>query len=195
MAPAKIDESPGKGEPPNGLALRLAEEKALAALSSATRGEFVLAADTIVVAGNRIMGKPVNEEHAYAMLSALRGRTHTVISALVLLDSSGGGQEAEVCTTEVPMRDYAEEEMRAYIESGSPMDKAGAYGIQDSDFGIVDIAAMSGCFANVMGLPLCHLARAMLRHGLEVGGDVPSRCIAHTGYACKIYPAILEGSA
>ncbi len=99
----------------------------------------------------------------------------------------------EVCETSVPMRSYEEPELRAYIEGGSPFDKAGAYGIQDEAFRPVDLDAMRGCYANVMGLPLCHLGRAIKRLGYPPVVDIPQACMSHTGYDCDVYPLIEKG--
>jgi predicted house-cleaning NTP pyrophosphatase (Maf/HAM1 superfamily) len=107
--------------------------------------------------------------------------------------SSGAAQEMELCVTSVPMRDYTDREISAYIDSGSPMDKAGAYGIQDRGFNPVEIAQLNGCFANVMGLPLCHLLRAMRRLGQDTPCDVPLACQSFTSYDCPVHSDILRG--
>jgi septum formation protein len=80
------------------------------------------------------------------------------------------------------------------VASGGPLDKAGAYAIQDGAFEPVDMSSFSDYFANVMGLPLCHVARSLRRLGVEPEADVPAACIAHTGYDCRVYPAILAGA-
>ncbi len=90
------------------------------------------------------------------------------------------------------MRSYNSEELQAYVRSGSPLDKAGAYGIQDRSFDPVEVDGMSGCYANVVGLPICHIVRAMRKFDYEPVFDVPSRCQAYTGYDCDVYPVILR---
>jgi predicted house-cleaning NTP pyrophosphatase (Maf/HAM1 superfamily) len=108
-----------------------------------------------------------------------------------VLDAAGRPMAVDTCVSEVPMREYADPEVEAYLDSGSPLDKAGAYGIQDGDFNPVDMSRMRDCFANVMGLPLCHLVRNLRRLGYEPPADVPAACQAFTGYECHVFPAIL----
>jgi MAF protein len=171
----------------------LAVAKARLAAEQEGQGEIVLAADTVVAKADRILGKPLDQTEAHRMLMDLRAQSHQVITALMLI---GDGQEAiEICETTVPMRDYGPKEVSEYVATGSPLDKAGAYGIQDSGFDPVAVEKMEGCFANVMGLPLCHLVRAMRSLGQTPEADVPLACQAHTGYDCPVYPEILRGVA
>jgi MAF protein len=190
-SPVDLDETAAPEERANDVALRLAKAKAEAAWRAGTEIELLLAADTLVVDGDEILGKPGDEREARRMLGRLRGRNHRVISALALRSNSG--EETEICETYVPMREYTDSEIAAYVDTRSPMDKAGAYGIQDRDFNPVDIAEMHGCFANVMGLPLCHLLRAMRRLGLDSCRDVPLACQAFTSYDCHVYSRIQRG--
>jgi len=187
----RAEETRLDGEAPRARAVRLAQLKARAANAACHERSLTLAADTLVALGDDILGKPHDAEQAAAMLDQLRGRKHSVLTAVVL--KCGGREVLEVCETQVPMRAYSRREQAEYIAGGSPFDKAGAYGIQDGDFQPVDVAAMSGCYANVMGLPLCHLVRAMRACGFEPPVDVPAACQAYTGYDCDVYPAILEG--
>jgi septum formation protein len=180
------------GEAARERALRLAQVKARAAEAACHEYGLTLAADTLVVAEGEILGKPHDANQADRMLTRLRGKVHTVITAIVLKDHEGR-ETVELCETDVPMREYSTAEQAKYIAGGSPFDKAGGYGIQDEAFEPVDNRAMSGCFANVMGLPLCHLVRAMQQLGFEPAGDVPESCQLHTGYDCDVYEAILEG--
>jgi MAF protein len=191
---ASIPEEAKPGESPDGLAKRLAVTKAQAARKGCPSGTLTLAADTLVVHQQEVMGKPVDADEALLMLRQLRGLTHQVITA-VALDLGDGDREIELCDTDVPMRLYSDGEIEIYVEGGSPFDKAGAYGIQDSSFRPVDSARFSGCFANVMGLPLCHLVRAMRRRGYATSEDVPGNCMQFTGYDCTIYSSILRSDA
>lgn len=191
LCPVDLDETAGDDECPADLARRLALAKADAALQIMPQAEFLLAADTLVVDGEQVLGKPQDEGDAHRMLDALRGRDHRVISAIVLKGSAG--EQVELCETKVPMRAYAADEIAAYIKTGSPMDKAGAYGIQDRDFNPVDVEQMRGCFANVMGLPLCHLLRAMRRLGADSRHDIPLACQSYTSYDCPVHAEILRG--
>lgn len=113
----------------------------------------VIGADTIVVHDNRILNKPVSAEHAREMLRALSGQTHTVYTGIAIVDSTSGRELTDVQQTEVTFRALMDEEIDAYIATGSPLDKAGAYGIQD-DFGAVFVERVHGCYYNVVGLPL-----------------------------------------
>ena len=90
------------------------------------------------------------------------------------------------------MRLYSDADLRDYVASDAPLDKAGGYGIQDQDFNPVDMHAMEECVANVMGLPLCHLTRALRKFGLEPVVDIPLACRQHTRYPCEIFPSILQ---
>jgi MAF protein len=189
LQPAEVDETPGAGEAPENLARRLAQAKASAC--PAPRGSLTLGADTIVVLDGEILGKPRDRDDARRMLYALRGRPHRVLTGLAVADDRCRVRASDVCATDVPMRCYTEAQVEAYLESGSPMDKAGAYGIQDDGFDPVDVPQMRGCYANVMGLPLCHAARALTALGVPPSEDVPQACRRHTGYACTVFPQIL----
>jgi predicted house-cleaning NTP pyrophosphatase (Maf/HAM1 superfamily) len=129
------------------------------------------------------------------MLERLSGDSHRVVTAVAIFTPGASGPVVEVCITEVPMRPYTSEEAAEYVAGGSPMDKAGAYGIQDGAFQPVSVERLRGCFANVMGMPLCHLARAMRRLGQPAPADVPASCQVHTGYVCPVYESILGGLA
>jgi len=89
------------------------------------------------------------------------------------------------------MRAYSPKEVDEYVASGSPLDKAGAYGIQDVGFHPVELEKMEGCYANVMGLPLCHLTRSMKGFGLIPVHDVPTECQRFVNFQCKAFPKIL----
>lgn len=188
IQPAEIDETPLPGEPAEAYVLRLAESKARAAAGSAEDG-LVLAADTTVVDAGVILGKPNDADQALAMLRQLRGRSHQVLTALAVLQSRSGRLLTDVCVTDVPMRAYTEAEIEAYVASGDPLDKAGAYAIQHAGFH--PVASLAGCYANVVGLPLCHLARMLRTLGLPPQADLPQACQAALGYQCPVYEQIL----
>jgi MAF protein len=187
----RVEETRPEGEEPLARAVRLAREKASASARVCRENGVTLAADTVVAAGKRILDKPQDDGQAAEMLQMLRGGVHQVITAIVL--TGADRQQVEACRTDVPMREYSPQEQADYIAGGSPFDKAGGYGIQDADFNPVDVDALSGCYANVMGLPLCHLVRAMRSMGYEPPADVPAACQQYTGYDCGVYEAILEG--
>ncbi len=193
ICPVPVDEMAQVDEQAEALAIRLARTKARAAAAESPACELVLAADTVVVDGGTILGKPVDAIDAERMLLMLRDREHEVITALVFLQPANGEEIVETCKTVVHMRAYDNNALQAYVAGGSPLDKAGAYGIQDREFNPVELDQMQGCFANVMGLPLCHLQRALGRLGHDLTVDLPTRCKAYTGYDCSVYEKILRG--
>lgn len=186
-----IDETPLENEDPQAYVCRLAAGKAEAAAAHAGNGSIILAADTTVVHQGEIMGKPADAAEADAMLRRLRNQPHQVCSAFALVSSSEIKKQADLCVSQVPMRNYSDEEIAAYVESGDPLDKAGAYGIQNRDFHPVE--GFKGCFANVMGLPLCHLARSLRQFGLTTDVDIAAACRENLKYECPISHAVLEG--
>ncbi len=113
---------------------------------------LVVGADTIVVIDGQILGKPTSREHAFQMLRQLSGRTHRVFTGFAVVDTRTGTSVADVEVTEVHFRELEEDEIWRYIDTGSPMDKAGAYGIQDQSAVFVD--RINGSFYNVVGFPL-----------------------------------------
>ena len=195
IKPAQADERPLVGEDAAGVAQRLSRVKAHSVAGQVPAGSLVLAADTVVVLNGAILGKPADAGEARGMLKTLRGREHEVITGITLLAAGDSWEANDACRTRVPMRDYTSAEAEAYVRSGAALDKAGAYGIQDRGFEPVDMDRMNGCFANVMGLPLCHLVRLMRRRGIETTNDVPAACQAHTHFACRLHPQILGTDA
>ena len=171
--------------------LRLAEEKSRACARFAPFGGIVLAADTTVADGDQIIGKPLDLEDARKILQKLRNRTHLVHTAIVLSIPSRGTSITELCSTSVKMRPYTEEELAAYIATGDPLDKAGAYAIQNGDFR--PVSKITGCYASVMGLPLCHLERSLRKLGFGSRNAVPYRCQRELAYTCPIYRQVLSG--
>jgi septum formation protein len=145
-----------------------------------------------VADGSVLLGKPADAAEAASMLERLRGRTHQVYTALALLDPTRGRLLTDLCVSQVPMRAYSADEMAAYIASGDPLDKAGAYAIQHSGFN--PVVNFAGCFASVMGLPLCHLVRITLKMGLTLPtSHVPHACQSALAYTCPIYERVLGG--
>ena len=135
----------------------LSARKAAAALAKASSGEIVLAADTVVSLNGKILGKPADREQARQMLTALSGNVHKVYTGITVTDGTVTVSEHE--KTVVRMREILPGEIDAYISSGDPMDKAGAYGIQ-SLAGIF-VSGLEGDYFNVVGLPLCRTARIL----------------------------------
>ena len=190
---ADVDETRLPAEAPADYVRRLAEAKARAVLSRAREEHIIIGADTTVVIDGDVLGKPVDGQDARQMLTRLRGRTHQVFTGISILRASDGKVWTEVVITDVPMRAYSDEEIELYIESGDPMDKAGAYGIQNPNFQPVE--SMAGCYASVMGLPLCSLS-VLLRHaGVPPRADVARNCQATLNYQCPVYRSFLRSES
>ena len=153
--------------PAENLALWLAKHKAAAAMKlPQADGRLVITADTTVLLENEILGKPRNKAHARELLQALRARWHHVITGVVVCAQSAGKtvMHSESCITPVLMRNYSDAEIAAYIVTGDPMDKAGAYGIQHSSF--QPTQRIDGCYFNVVGLPICTLTDLLSEFGV-----------------------------
>lgn len=187
----EVDESRLAGEAPADYVLRLARAKATVAAGDASDGTLVVAADTAVVDGKSVLGKPVDGADAVRMLRRLRGRVHEVYTGIAVMEAGTDGAQTDVCVTQVPMRNYSDAEIEAYVASGDPLDKAGAYGIQHAGFH--PVATMTGCFASVMGMPLCHLLRLLERIQAGAQPGLPERCQMHLSYTCPVSSAILRG--
>ncbi len=186
-----IDETPLQGEDPRGHALRVAEEKALAAARNLEGNWTIISADTIVVDGGDILGKPVNPEDAARMLEQLSGRQHFVDTGLIIYNLDDCNLSRALCQSNVRMRSLTSEEILDYVRSGDPLDKAGAYAIQNRDFN--PVPEFSGCMANVMGLPLCHLLRELKDRKVLLKKNPPDICRAQLGYDCPIWEKVLAG--
>lgn len=157
---------------------QMAADKARRAAANARAGSLVIGADTAVVLGKRILGKPADESDAKAMLTALRGHSHRVVTGVMVVR---GDMEAwSVTSSEVVMRTYSDAEIERYAESGEPLDKAGGYAIQDPGF--APASGLGGCYLNVVGLPLCEVVRLSSAVGVDMrlkpGGRTPERCPA-----------------
>jgi septum formation protein len=163
--PVDLEERPRPGEMPADYVMRVARDKAEAAAAALGRhaNRPILAADTEVVLDDRIFGKPVDEAHAVAMLMALGGRTHQVLTAVVLhLD---GRLQAALHCSRVTFRDLGADECRRYCRTGEATGKAGAYAIQG--FGAVFVQRLEGSFSGVMGLPLFETAALLDAAGVQ----------------------------
>ena len=147
-----VDESILKNERPVHIVKRLANNKLVAALKKVKKG-IIITADTIVVLDNKVLGKPENEPDAVRILKKLSGRVHTVYTGFSIFNTEKNLRITDFEKTNVEFRELDNIEIKEYIKGGSPMDKAGAYGIQD-DFGAVFIKNINGCYYNVVGLPL-----------------------------------------
>jgi septum formation protein len=164
VIPSTADESGPPGDP-RAFALAVARAKATeVAARAAQPPRVVLAADTIVVLGDRIFGKPREPAEAAAMLEALSGREHTVITAFCLLSARGELLHEEAVETRVRFKALTPHEIRSYVATGEPMDKAGAYAAQG--VGMFLVRSVTGSYANVVGLPVCEVVEALERLGI-----------------------------
>jgi len=203
-----VDETVRIGEQPDGYVRRMARSKALAVLDEPHFGlpddAVILGADTVVVdwvfwqetespgqSKREILGKPSSRDEAEAMLRRLRGRSHQVFTSLAVVCASDRRLFSDVVVTDVPMRAYSEAEIQAYIATGDPFDKAGSYGIQHPVFRPVQ--NLQGCYANVMGLPVCQATRLLKRAGLTPPNDFGWKCQWALDYPCEIYQKVLIG--
>jgi len=189
---SNIDETQESGETPAAYVRRLAGQKAQAVLIRADTSQFIIGSDTAVVIGEDILGKPVSVDEAREMLQRLRGNTHQVYTGIAVLCANDGKLWTDVVVTDVPMRDYGDAEIDRYIESGDPMDKAGAYGIQHPDF--QPVARMEGCYASVMGLPLCSLSKLLRQAGIFPREDIARNCQVTIHYECPVFDSFLHGA-
>ena len=163
VLPSDVDESLPAGLGPGEAVERLSARKGAAVAAQARPGALVIAADTVVALDGAILGKPRDEGEAREMLSALSGRTHQVYTGVSLFHPGGRRTEHEV--TAVTFRHLSQEEIAAYVATGEPMDKAGAYGIQG--LGALLVERLEGDYFNVMGLPLCRLGEMLAQFGVR----------------------------
>lgn len=164
VAATALDEASilnGPGTPAE-KAQQLASAKAAAARPG--REAFVVGADTVVALGREVLGKPASPDDAAEMLRTLRGRAHQVTTGVAVLRRAGNVIAADAVTTTVWMRHYSPAEIAAYVATGDPLDKAGAYAIQHPQFRPAE--RIEGCYWNVVGLPLCLLSRLLAQAGV-----------------------------
>ena len=162
VCPADFDEVSGSAVQAEDVVLANAIGKCKAVVKIKGDSLPVIAADTVVVAEGVILGKPKNEEDAIEMLKQLSGKTHKVMTGIAV--SYAGEMLAEVCETEVVFRKLTDKEIKKYVATGEPLDKAGAYGIQG--MGAVLVEKINGCYNNVVGLPLTRLQLILAKLGV-----------------------------
>jgi septum formation protein len=168
--PSHVEEDQVRGEPPL-RAVLLAVEKAKAVYPK-SKGSWILGADTMVVIGERILGKPRAPEDVHFMLSRLSGKEHEVITGFCLLNPSGEKVHSEAVSTLVKMKRLSEKEISAYVATGEPFGKAGSYAIQG--VGAFMVESISGSYTNVVGLPVCALINSLLAAGALKNFPLPS---------------------
>ena len=162
--PPRREESRRPGEEPRAWARRLSQEKAALVAARRRPPAIILAADTLVIDGDEALGKPVDDDEARRMLRRLRGRAHEVCTAFTLQRAGADGSGlTRLGRTRVHMRAWSDAEQEAYVASGDPLDKAGAYAIQHPVF--APVARIEGSYSNVVGLPLELLQEALREFG------------------------------
>lgn len=191
VSPADVDETPIHGEEPDQYVLRVAEEKARAIKENYSHDQIIIAADTTVAHQGKILGKPVDSAEARQVLQSLRNQSHQVYTGISIYDPATDHFISDLATTDVPMRNYSDDEIDSYILTGDPFDKAGSYAIQHPEFRPVD--QLEGCYANVVGLPLCHLLRNLEKLDIQSQTDLPIACQKDLGFDCPVTQQILRG--
>lgn len=163
---ADIDEHMDPSLPPEQEVARVSAEKAMAVAKDCAEEDIIISADTIVVIDGQILGKPKSEADAIRMLNLLSGRRHEVMTGLTVL--SGGQSQTRVVRTGIEFRRLTDREIDAYVATGEPMDKAGAYGIQGR--ASIFVSHLDGDYFCVMGLPVCTLTQMLRERGITVLG-------------------------
>lgn len=164
IMPSNADETLPDGLSPEESVVEIAKRKVLDIRQRVSCDSLVIGADTIVVKDGAILGKPVDKEDAFNMLSSLSGNTHTVYTGVVL--AKGDKLSCSYEATDVTFRTLSDDEINAYIATGEPMDKAGAYGIQQ--LGAFLVEKICGDYFNVVGLPMCKLGKMLSEFGIKI---------------------------
>ncbi len=162
--------------------LKATEIAAQLASSSLPTGAIIVAADTTVALAEEMLNKPKNEAEARLMLQRLRNRQHEVHTGVVLLQPNRGREWRGVSTAVVTMRNYSDAEIEAYVATGDPLDKAGAYAIQHPQFR--PVAHLDGCYCCVMGLSVCDLIVTLRQFGVPQPEDLTAVQQTHLHYPC-----------
>jgi septum formation protein len=166
IVPSLVPEDPPTGPyTPEQLVMNLATAKVGQVAQGRSAG-IIIGADTVVFLENRILGKPRSTAEAVAMLTQLSGKTHRVFTGIRVLDAASGRCSTDFAMTEVVFRRLEPDEIRAYVRTGEPLDKAGAYGIQGH--GAILVERINGCYFNVVGLPIGKLVAALRRLGFPL---------------------------
>ena len=190
--PANIDETPRAGENPVEYTKRMAVEKAMKSRKNiCCEDAYIIGSDTTVFLKHQIIGKPASPEDAVNILQNLRGKDHLVCTAAALLHTRGKKYRImrTFCETLVHLRDMSDQEIQAFVDSGEPMGKAGAYSIQNREFHPVE--SIQGCYASVMGFPLCHLQALFQSFTNPFECSIRQACTEGTGVPCSYEPTPL----
>jgi septum formation protein len=191
---ASVDESTVSHPDPAQDCIQTARLKAEAILNQIYSNQhermIIVAADTIVAYDGHILGKPKDAADANQMLTTLRGHTHDVHTGVMIIDVDSGREVLGSHTAVVKMRRYTDQEISAYVASGDPLDKAGAYAIQHPIFRPVE--QLNGCYLGVMGLSICHLLQLLRQIDLPFQAKLASLETAHQHYKCRLYNNIAQ---
>jgi septum formation protein len=144
----------------------LAAEKASDVAGKINYPAIVIGSDTVVLINNKILGKPKDKKDAFDMLKTLSGHTHQVISAIAVIDTETGKTLKDSVISDVTFKELSDEEINAYIETGEPMDKAGAYAIQG--LGVMFVKSINGCYSNIVGISVFKLAEMLKEFGVKL---------------------------
>lgn len=170
--PSHADEHTPEDWSPQQIVEGLALRKAKAVFDTfAVKGEnnVIVGSDTVVVLENRVLGKPADDQDAFGMLKSLQGRTHQVYTGVACIDAMNGRTEVRHQVTSVTMKKLSDAKIIAYVKSGEPSDKAGAYGIQG--LGATLVERIEGCYFNVVGLPVSMLSDMLSDYGIDILGE------------------------
>lgn len=150
----------------NELIINLAEEKVKDVAKKTKKPSIIIGADTVVIIDNEILGKPLNEQDAFNMLKKLSNRTHKVVTAIAIFDTEKNKMLSEAVTSKVTFKELSDDEIKKYIKTGEPMDKAGSYGIQA--YGGLFVNDISGCYFNIVGLSIHKLGEMLKTFGINI---------------------------
>lgn len=150
----------------NELIINLAEEKVKDVAKKTKKPSIIIGADTVVIIDNEILGKPLNEQDSFNMLKKLSNRTHKVVTAIAIFDTEKNKMESEAVTSKVTFKELSDDEIKKYIKTGEPMDKAGSYGIQA--YGGLFVNDINGCYFNIVGLSIHKLGEMLKTFGINI---------------------------
>ncbi len=181
IIPSNVPEQPKPGEPAEEVVRRLSADKALAVASNVGQG-FVIGADSMVVLEGEVIGKPSDAAEARLMLLRLRGTRHQVATGVTVVDAASGRYLTDSMTSNITLRDLSDREIDASIASGTPLDKAGAYAVQDTD--LRPAQSWDGCYSNIVGLPLCRLGEMLAELGYTLPPGWSEKAARLCGDSC-----------
>lgn len=196
VRPAEIDETPLPQELPPDLVRRLSIAKARAVSTGVDRG-FVVGADSLVVSDGQIFGKPGGPDQARGMLQKLRGTQHQVVTGVTVIDASSGRRLTCSMASSITLRNFTDAEIERSIDAGTPLDKAGAYAVQDRELSPAE--SLDGCYTNIVGLPLCRLVQMLDSLGFRFPAKQPVAVSTGCTGDCPLdsggVPGVLRGGA